>query len=846
MAHAQPPRAQPPRAQPPRAQPSQAQFVIVGGGIIGLSVAYHLTKLGHRDVLLLERKQLTCGTTWHAAGLVTQLRATENMSRLAQYTAGLFATLEAETGQRTGFVQCGSITVAGTPQRLEELKRGASMGRSFGLDVEILDPAEAARRVPLLNVEDTVGAAWIASDGKTNPVDTARAFAIGAKMGGATLLENTAVCGFKRTGNRIAAIVTDAGEIACETAVLCGGMWSRQLGNMAGVTIPLHAAEHFYIVTDAIAGLPATFPTVRDLDGCFYAKEDAGKLLVGAFEPRGKPWGMQGIREEFSFDQLPDDEEHLAPILESAAHRIPVLQDTGVQLFFNGPESFTPDNRFLMGPAPELDNVYVATGFNSCGIESAGGAGRVMAHWMSTGEADADYWEIDVRRAMPFQRNARYLHDRTAEAVGLLYSLHWPNRSPVTARGVRRSPLHDRLAAQGAFFAEAAGWERVNWFAGAGRTPDARYSFDRGQWFERSALEHAATRNDVCLFDQTSFAHFWVQGRGAVNVLQRLACNDVDVAPGRIVYTPWLNERGGMESDVTLARISEDEFLVVTAGSQRTRDLAWIRRHIATGDDFATVTDQCSAYATLAVMGPRSRELLQRISPEDFSDAAFPFGACREIEIAHALAFAFRMTFVGELGYELHVPSEFAVNVYDALLEHGAQLGLAHGGYLAIDSLRMECGYRDWGHDVSDEDTPLEAGLGFTIAWDKQAAFIGREALVPKRGKTPTRRLVQFALSDPRPLMFGSEPVFKDSKLVGHLKSAAFGHTVGAALGMSYLSHPDGVTPAWLASGGFEIEVAGERFAAVASLRAFYDPDRTRVKGGTDSAASLVKLPPGR
>jgi glycine cleavage system aminomethyltransferase T/glycine/D-amino acid oxidase-like deaminating enzyme len=824
----------------PQPQPTQAQFVIVGGGIIGLSVAYHLTKLGHRDVLLLERKQLTCGTTWHAAGLVTQLRATENMARLAQYTAGLFSALEKETGQSTGFSQTGSITVARTPERLEELRRGASMGRSFGLEVEIMDPAAAARRVPLLNVADIVGAAWIPSDGKTNPVDTARAFAMGAKMGGATILENTAVRSFKRERGRIVAVVTDSGEIACATVAICGGMWSRQLGNLAGVTVPLHAAEHFYIVTDAIEGLQPDFPTVRDLDGCFYAKEDAGKLLVGAFEPRGKPWGMQGIREEFCFDQLPDDEEHLAPILEHAAHRIPVLQNTGMQLFFNGPESFTPDNRFLMGPAPDIDNLYVATGFNSCGIESSGGAGRVMAHWMSTGEADADYWEIDVRRAMPFQRNARYLHDRTAEAVGLLYSLHWPYRCPSTARGVRRSPLHDRLAAQGAFFAEAAGWERANWFAGAGRKPEEKYSFERGEWFERSALEHAATRDAVTVFDQTSFAHFLVQGRGAVGVLQQLACNDVDVAPGRIVYTPWLNTRGGMESDVTIARLSEEEFLVVTAGSQRTRDLAWLRRHISRGDHFATVTDQCSAYATIAVMGPKSRELMQRLSPHDFGDEAFPFGAWREIEIAHALAYAFRMTFVGELGYELHVPAEFALGVYDALVEQGASLGLAHGGYLAIDSLRMECGYRDWGHDVSDEDTPLEAGLGFTVAWDKKSPFIGREALLPGRGKVPARRLVHFALRDPRPLMFGAEPVFKDSKRIGHLKSTAFGHTVGRSLGMGYLSHPDGVSAAWLATGGFEVEVAGERVPAVASLRAFYDADRTRVKGGTAAAPDLV------
>jgi 4-methylaminobutanoate oxidase (formaldehyde-forming) len=817
------------QSSPDPGVPSQARFVIVGGGIIGLSLAYHLTKLGQRDVLLLERKRLTCGTTWHAAGLVTQLRATENMARLAQYTAGLFRDLERETGQSTGFSQTGSITVATTPERLEELRRGASMGRSFGLEVEMIDAREARRRVPMLEVDGVLGAAWIATDGKTNPVDTARAFEIGARAGGARICENTEVRDFRIERGRVTGVVTDRGEVACEAAAICSGMWSRELGKRAGVTIPLHAAEHFYIVTEAIAGLDATFPTVRDLDGCFYAKEDAGKLLVGAFEPMGKPWGVRGIPAEFCFDQLPDDPEHLEPILQNAARRIPALATAGVQLFFNGPESFTPDNRFLLGPSAEVDGLYVATGFNSCGIESSGGAGKVLAHWMSTGIPDADYWEIDVRRAIPFQRNDRYLRDRTGEAVGLLYGLHWPHRVPATARGVRRSPLHDRLATQGACFTEAAGWERPSWFGDPGSRPVDRSSFDKGEWFQRSALEHEATREAVGLFDQTSFAHFLVQGRDALTVLQHLSCNDVDVPVGRIVYTPWLNDRGGIESDLTIARLDVEQFLVVTAGAQRTRDLAWIRRHIAAASAFATVTDLCSAYATIAVMGPKSRELLTRVSPADLSNDGFPFGHVREIEIGYALALAFRMTFVGELGFELHVPSEFATGVYDALVGNGADLGLRHCGYLAIDSLRMECGYRDWGHDVSDEDTPLEAGLGFTVAWNK-TGFIGRSTLLAARGRPLERRLVHFALEDPEPLLFGAEPVLSGGRVAGHLKSAAYGHTLGAALGLGYLHSADGVTEGWIAGQRFEVDVAGRLHAARVSLRPFFDPRRQRVK----------------
>ncbi|MCK1699424.1 FAD-dependent oxidoreductase [Bradyrhizobium sp. 144] len=819
--------------------PSHAEYVIVGGGIIGLSIAYHLTRLGHREVLLLERDQLTCGTTWHAAGLVTQLRASENMAKLAQYTAGLFRELEQVTGQHTGFRQCGSITVAATPARLEELRRGASMGRSFGLDVEMIDAAEARRRVPLLNVSDVLGAAWIASDGKTNPVDTARAFATGARQGGAKILERTPVTRIMVEEGRTVGVETAEGIVRTEKVVICAGMWTRSLASDLNWTVPLHAAEHFYVVTEPIRDLSPETPTVRDLDACFYAKEDAAKLLVGFFELNGKPWGADGIPREFSFDALPDDFEHIEPYLADAVRRMPALENVGLQLSFNGPESFTPDNRFLLGPAPDIAGLYVASGFNSCGIESSGGAGKVMAEWMSAGMPANDYWEMDVRRAMPFQRNRRYLRDRTGEAVGLLYALHRPHKSPATARNVRVSPLHDRLVVAGAKFGEAAGWERAQWFGSSDAPTNAYATFNRDEWFRASKREHEATRSGVALFDQTSFAHLLVQGRDALAFLQRLSTNDVDVPVGRIVYTPWLNERGGMESDVTIARTDDKEFLVVTAAMQRIRDLAWLRMHAkSAGQVF--VTDVSSGYTCLSIMGPRSRELLMRVSPADFSDAAFPFASAREIEIGYGMALACRMTFVGELGWELHIPAEQTLGVYDAVIAAGRDLDLCHAGYVALNTLRLEAGYRDWGADVSDEDSPLEAGLGFTIAWKKNEDFIGRAALDLQRGQIPRRRLVQLAAPRAEPLMFGTEPVWRNGSLVGYLRSAGFGHTLGCGIGMGYLRFQGGVSADWLSEGAFEIEIAGKRHAAVASLRAFYDAGRTRVKGEWRKTEQLI------
>ena len=560
--------------------PSQARVVIIGGGIVGCSVAYHLAKRGCSDVLLLERRQLTCGTTWHAAGLVGQLRATHNLTRLAQYTTQLYEGLERETGQATGFRQVGSIAVAANEARFEELKRGASMARSFGLEVQILSPGAAQERWPLLAADDLVGAVFLPKDGQTNPVDTTQALAKGARKAGVRIAENVAVTAIRTRAGRVTGVATEQGEVRSDVVVNCAGMWAREVGGWADVSVPLHAAEHFYIVTQPIAGLTSGLPILRDADACSYFKEDAGKLLVGWFEPQAKPWGEAGIPEGFAFDQLPADLAHIEPLFASAMHRVPVLESAGVQVFFNGPESFTPDDRYLLGEAPETRGLYVAAGFNSIGIQSAGGAGKVLADWIIDGHPPFDLWDVDIRRCLPFQRNRRYLRDRTMETLGLLYAMHWPFRQAETARGVRRSALHDRLAAAGACFGEVAGFERANWFAAPGATPRYEYSYGRQNWFGQAAAEHQAVRERVGLFDQSSFAKFVVKGADAAKVLGRICANEVDVPPGKVVYTQWLNERGGIEADLTVTREAEDAYLIVTACAAQTRDFSWLCRHV--------------------------------------------------------------------------------------------------------------------------------------------------------------------------------------------------------------------------------------------------------------------------
>jgi glycine cleavage system T protein len=801
---------------------------VIGGGIAGCSVAYHLTKLGWRDVLLLERRDISCGTTWHAAGLVGQLRATQNLTRLAKYGGDLYEKLEAETGQATGFRRPGSLSLARNAERMHELKRLASMARCFDVDVEVITPAEAGRRWPLMRTDDLVGALWLPRDGRTNPIDTTLALAKGARQGGATVLENVAVTGIRVDNGRVAGVTTSHGEVACEVVVNCAGMWARDVGRMAGVTVPLHASEHFYIVTEPMPGVAPDLPVLRDTDGYIYVREEVGGLLMGGFEPVAKPWGMDGIPSDFSFSLLPEDWEHFQVLMEQAIIRIPAIETAPVRRHVNGPESFTPDGRYLLGEAPECKGFYVAAGFNSIGIASGAGAGRAVAEWIVGGEPPMDLWDVDVRRVASFQGNARYLRDRTVEMVGALYAMHWPFLQPVTSRGVRKSVLHDRLADRGACFGVMMGWERANWYAKPGMEPAYRYSYGRQNWFPCAAEEHHAVREAVGLFDQSSFCKLRLEGPDALAVLQRLCANDVDVSPGRLVYTQMLNARGGIEADLTVTRLAADTFMIVTSAAASTHNAHWIRRHL--GESRAVLTDVTSSEAVLGVMGPRSRELLARLTDADLSNAAFPFLSSREIWLASAPVRAARVTYVGELGWELYVPAEFAGGVYDAVVAAGEDLGLRHAGYHAMDSLRIEKAYRSWGHDVGSEDTPLESGLGFAVRWDSQAAFVGRDALLAQREKPLTRRLVVFVLDDAEPLLYHDEPVWRDGALVGRIASGAYGHTVGRSVGLGWVSHPDGVTDAFIMSGRWEIEIACERRRARAQLAPPYDPKSLRVR----------------
>ena len=807
--------------------PKTARAVIIGGGISGCSVAYHLAKAGWSDIVLLERKQLTCGTTWHAAGLIGQLRGSANMTRLAKYSADLYVKLAAETGVETGMRQVGSISVALTHERHEELLRQATVARIFDVEVHEISPAEVKAMYPHLNVADVVGAVALPLDGQCDPGNIALALAKGARMRGAKIIEGVKVTGVTEAGRRVTGVDYEVGgargHIAADVVINCGGMWGRDLAAQSGVTLPLHACEHFYLVTEPIDGI-GHLPVLRVPDECAYYKSDAGKMMLGAFEPKAKPWGMAGISEDFCFDTLPEDFDHFQPILEAAMNRIPLFKTAGIHTFFNGPESFTPDDRYYLGEAPELGGYWIAAGYNSVGIVSSGGAGMALAHWITTGEAPFDLWEVDLRRAQPFQRNRRYLRERVSETLGLLYADHFPYRQPETSRGVRRSPLHEALKARGAVFGEMAGWERANWFARPGQEREYRYSWKRQNWFDNNRAEHMAVRGGVGLFDMTSFGKIRVEGRDACAFLNRVCGNEVDVPVGRIVYTQMLNPRGGIESDLTVTRLSETAYLMVVPGATLQRDLAWLRRHV--GDAFAVITDVTAAEAVLCVMGPKSRDLLAAVSPNDFSNAAHPFGAAREIEIGMGLARAHRVTYVGELGWELYVSTDQACHVFEALIE--ADPGVTLCGLHTLDSCRIEKAYRHWGHDITDEDHVLEAGLGFAVKTAK-GDFIGREAVLRVADAGLARRLVQFRLTDPEPLIFHNEAVVRDGVIVGPVTSGSYGHYLGGAVGMGYVPCL-GQSEAEVLGSSYEIEIAGRRHAAVASLVAMHDPKSARVR----------------
>jgi glycine cleavage system aminomethyltransferase T/glycine/D-amino acid oxidase-like deaminating enzyme len=809
--------------------PEHARAVIVGGGIVGASVAYHLTQLGWRDVVLLEQGSLSCGTTWHAAGLVGQLRSSSNLTRLIRYSADLYSRLEGLTGQSTGWKRCGSVSVARTAERMIQLKRNAAMATAHGVEAHVISREAAAARYPLMRIDDLVGAVWIPGDGKANPADITQALARGARAGGARLMEGVRVTGVNVVGGAVVGVETSAGPIATEILVNCAGMWAHELGRMSGVTIPLHACEHMYIVTQPIEGVASDLPVLRDPDGHIYVKEEVGGLLMGGFDPWAKPWGAEGIPDGFAFGMLKEDWDKFDILMRNALVRLPALETAPVRTFLNGPESFTPDNYFILGEAPEVRRYYVGAGFCSGGIAAAGGAGKALAEWIVEDRAPMDLWPADIRRFAPLHGNRRFLRERVSEIVGVHYNIAFPNRELTSGRGLRRSPLHERLRERRACFGAKMGWERANWFAPEGVEPEAVYSFGRQNWFPYSAAEHRAAREAVAVFDQTSFAKLKLEGADAEAVLQRLCANDVAVPSDRVVYTAMLNERGGFESDLTVTRLSADAYLIVTGSAQGTRDLDWIRRHLPAGAR-ATVTEVTGAYAVLGLMGPRSRELLARVSDADLGPAAFPFLTSREIAIGQATARASRVTYVGELGWELYVPVEQAGLVYDELAQAGRDLGLRDAGYYALDSLRMEKAYRAWGREVTIDDTPWEAGLGFAVRLDKPVPFLGREALLEQREQTLTKRLLTFVLEDETALPWGDEPILRDGRVVGSVTSAAFGHTLGRAVAMGYVRDPGGVDEAYVAGGRFELDVAGDRIPARAGFAAPYDPRAVRVK----------------
>jgi glycine cleavage system aminomethyltransferase T/glycine/D-amino acid oxidase-like deaminating enzyme len=793
--------------------PSHARVVIIGGGVVGCSVAYHLTKLGWRDVVLVEQGRLTSGTTWHAAGLVGQMRPNRTMTTMSRYGIELYAGLEKETGLATGWKQCGSVNVAATPERLVALKRTFANAASFGVEAEFITPREAGKLWPLMRTDDLTGAVWIPGDGKANPTDLTQSLAKGARGGGAKIIEGVKVTGFTIKDRRVAGVETAQGGIASEYVVNCAGQWARALGRRAGVNVPLFSAEHFYIVTRKIPGVTPDLPVMRDPDGFIYYKEEVGGLLMGGFEPVAKPWGMDGIPDNFEFQLLPEDWDQFEPLMRAALHRTPVLETTEVRQLLNGPESFTPDGNFILGEAPELRGFFVAAGFNSAGIANAGGAGRLTAEWIVSGAPSVDLWELDIRRFGGFHANRRFLAERTVETLGLHYAMRWPRLELTSARPLRRSPLYDRLAAKGARFGSKMGWERPNYFAprDLGELP---YDFEKPAWLPFCLGEQSAAREGVALFDQTSFAKLLLKGRDALSVLQHLCANDMDVAIGRMVYTAMLNPRAGYESDLTAMRIAADEFLIVTGTAQATRDRDWIARHI--GDAFATITDVTSAWAVVSVMGKLAHALLVKVSPDDL--AGFALGEMREIDLGLARVRAARVSYIGGPGIELYIPSECAAHVYDTLTEAGAEFGAVDAGYYAIDALRIEAGRRAFGAELGPDETPLEAGLLYTVKFDK-GDFIGREALLKQRERGAKKRLTILVLDDPAAFPWGGEPVLRDGAPVGEVTSSGYSRKLGRAIVMTYVRGVAPVTREHVLAGRYEIDIAGTRFSAVAQAK---------------------------
>ncbi|AUQ71073.1 GcvT family protein [Phaeobacter inhibens] len=810
--------------------PSTAKAVIIGGGIIGCSTAYHLAKLGWTDTVLLERKKLTSGTTFHAAGLVGQLRSNANITQLLGYSVDLYNKIEAETGLGTGWKMNGGLRLACNEERWTEVKRQATTAHSFGLEMELLTPKEAQDLWPLMDISDVIGAAFMPTDGQANPSDITQALAKGARMAGAKIFEDTKVIDIEIEDGRIRAVITEHGRIECEKVICCAGQWTRTFAKRFGVNVPLVPMEHQYMVTEPFEGVPSNLPTLRDPDRLTYYKEEVGGLVMGGYEPNPIPWATDGIPKGFHYSLLDSNFDHFEQLMEQALGRVPALEHAGIKTLTNGPESFTPDGNFIIGEAPELSNFYVGAGFNAFGIAAGGGAGMALAEWVKNGEPPFDLWSADIRRFGRPHFDTDWIRTRTVEAYGKHYTMAWPHEEHDSGRPCRKSPLYDTLKNKGACFGEKLGWERPNWFADAtrGETPQDLYSFGRQNWFDAVGREHKAAREAAVLFDQTSFAKFTLKGPDALAAMNWICANDVDKPAGSLIYTQMLNDKGGIECDLTVGRVARDEFYIVTGTGYATHDFDWIRRNIPEGMN-CQLFDITSSNAVLSLMGPKARDILAAVTRDDVSNDGFQFGTIRTIGIAGCPVQALRVTYVGELGWELHLPVEYAQTVYAALMGVGQPLGLVDAGYRAIESLRLEKGYRAWGSDIGPDHTPFEAGLGWAVKLRKKIAFKGRAAAEARKAGGVKKMLACFT-TDPGVVLMGRETIYRNGKRVGWLTSGGYGYTVGQSIGYGYIRNPDGVDPDYVLSGDYELEVATQRVPCNVQLGPLYDPSMSRVK----------------
>lgn len=811
--------------------PTTAKAVVIGGGIVGCSTAYHLGKLGWTDTVLLERKKLTSGTTFHAAGLVGQLRTSANITQLLGYSVDLYRRLEQETGLQTGWKMNGGLRLACTAERWTEVKRQATTAHSFGLEMHLLTPQEAQDLWPLMTIDDLVGAAFLPTDGQANPSDITQSLARGARMAGVRIFEDTPVTRIIVEEGRIRGVETPQGRIDCEKVVICAGQWTRTLAATVGVNVPLVSVEHQYMVTERIAGVTPNLPTLRDPDRLTYWKEEVGGLVWGGYEPNPVPWAVKGIPEGFHFELLTSDFDHFGQFMDLAIGRVPALETAGIKQLINGPESFTPDGNFILGEAPEQRNLFIGAGFNAFGIASGGGAGMALAEWVAKGAAPFDLWPVDIRRFGKVHQSTDWVRERTLEAYGKHYTIAWPSEEHRSARPTRRSPLYAHLKAAGACFGEKLGWERPNWFAdlAAGEVAQDRYSYQRPGWWDAVRREHQAARKAAVLIDQTSFAKFTLKGPDAASALNWIAAGNVDRAVGSLTYTQMLNDKGGIEADVTVARVARDEFYIVTGTGFATHDFDWISRNIPAGAK-AELVDVTSGSAVLSLMGPEARDILARVCPDDLTNAGFPFGTARRISVASCPVLALRVTYVGELGWELHMPTDVAVTVYEALMAAGAGLGLVNAGYRAIETLRLEKGYRAWGSDIGPDHTPVEAGLAWACKMKSGVPFLGRDAVAAQLEGGVKKRLAGFTVDSPDVILLGRETIYRDGVRVGWLSSGGFGHTLGKPIGYGYVREAGGVAEDWIKTGRYELEVASERVPCKIHVNALYDPLNARIK----------------